>query len=960
MKQLITVALLSYSVNVFSAQLPKPLQVKEFKLSNGLTVWLNEDHSQPKIFGAVVVKAGAKDSPNTGIAHYFEHMMFKGTEKIGTINYAAEKILLDAIVAKYDELSLTKDEKERTRIQKEINRLNIQAAEYVIPNEFNRLISRYGGTRLNAGTSYDYTVYLNIFSPSYLAQWAELNSERLLNPVFRMFQTELETVYEEKNMYRDAMGRDAMEKVLERFFHPHPYAYPVLGSSQYLKNPRLSEMREFFDTYYVASNMGLILSGDFDTETSLPILEATFSRIRDKQLPQVKTYELPPFEGEEKFQARIPVPLVKGAAFAFRGVPANHPDQVALNIVIGLLNNSNGTGYFDQLMVNHKLMAAMTLNESFNDAGVLGILVVPKLVFQTLANAKELVWKEIERIKNGDFSDEIFNSLKLEQKRKYVSRLEDINSRSEMMITLFSQGKSWDSYLEEIGHINELTKEDVIATAGKYFTDNYLYITKKTGKYPKDNLPKPNLQPVIPRNAEVSSDYARQLENIPAREVKPRFLDFENDVRILPLAPLARLYASPNAVNDIFTLDISFGIGKTECPELVQLTSYLPLLGTQDLSFEEFRGKLQTLGSTLLFEADDNRFVIKVSGFDANFNETTALVSSFMQHVRAEDKKMKQLADEEKVMKKTFYKSTDNLATALLEKVKNGDKSSYLNKLSLQDIKNLKGDDLLRTFRQAQRTACDVMYCGNLPPEEVAVCLREHIDLNAITEPSHSPVYLSLLDYDEPAVYFCDVPDASQSIIYSYVKGGALADEPVRHAARLFSNYFGGDMSSLMFQEIREYRSFAYRAHGKYTLLPLNLQDKPGSFVAMLSTQSDKTLDALSVLDGLIHEMPVKPERLPAVRQSLVNQLSNDYPTFRKIPGRIASLLNEGYLSDPNERLIAGLSQMEMADILRFYEENIKDRPVIYMIVGNSHKIDMNKLSAFGKVIRVKKEELYN
>lgn len=954
-------ALLSYSINIFSTQLPQPLQVKEFKLSNGLTVWLNEDHSQPQVFGAVVVKAGAKNSPNTGIAHYFEHMMFKGTDKIGTINYPAEKELLDAIVAKYDELSLAaKDEKKRSHIQSEINQLNIQAAEYVIPNEFNRLISRYGGTMLNAGTSYDYTVYFNTFSPPYIAQWAELNSERLLNPVFRMFQTELETVYEEKNMHRDAILRDAMEKVMERFFYPHPYAYSILGSAQHLKNPRLSEMIRFFDAYYVASNMGLILSGDFDAETCLPILEAAFSRIRDKKVPPMEENELPPFRGEEKFQVRFPIPLVKGAAFAFRGVPANHPDQVALNVVIGLLNNSNGTGYFDQLMVNHKLMAAMTLNESFNDAGFLGIVVVPKLVFQTLANAKELVWEEVERIKNGDFSEEMFSSLKLEQKRKYVSRLEDISSRSEMMITLFSQGKSWHSYLEEIERINNLTKEDVIATVRKYFTSNYLYVTKTTGKYPKDNLPKPNLQPVIPRNAELSSAYAGELEKIPVKEVKPRFLDFEKDVRILPLAPLARLYASPNAVNDVFTLNISFGVGKIECPELIQLTSYLPLLGAGELSFEAFRGKLQTLGSTLLFEVDTNRFFIKVSGFDANFNETTALVSSFMQHAKAENKKMKKLVDEEKVEKKTFYKSTDQLAHALLEKVKNGEKSLYLNKLSLQDIKKLKGNDLLRTFRHVQRTACNAVYCGALPPEEVAACLKKHIDLDSIAKASNSPVYRPLTDYDEPAVYFCDVPDASQSIIYAYVKGGGLADESSRHAARLFSGYFGGDMSSLMFQEIREFRSFAYRTSGRYTLLPLALQDKPAEFIAMLSTQNDKTTDALGVLDTLIRRMPVKPERLPAVRQSLINQLSNDYPTFRKIPGRIASLLNEGYLSDPNEKLIAGLWQIEMADIVRFYEENIQGRPVIYLIIGNSRKMDMDKLGAFGKIIRVKKEELYN
>jgi predicted Zn-dependent peptidase len=925
-----------------------------------MTVWLNEDHSQPKIVGAVVVKAGAKDTPNTGIAHYFEHMMFKGTDKIGTLDYAAEKILLDSIAVKYDELASTSDAKARLNIQKEINRLSIKASDYVIPNEFNHLISKYGGTRLNAGTSYDYTVYLNTFSPKYMAQWAELNSERLLNPVFRMFQSELETVYEEKNMYRDAMGRDAMEKFMERFSKPHPYAYPILGSTEHLKNPRLSEMMKFFREYYVASNMGLILSGDFDPETTLPILETTFSRIPEGEIPAKETVEILPFNGEEKFSVRVPVPLISAAGFAFRGVPANHPDQVALNITIGLLNNSNGTGYLDKLMVNRKLMAAMTINESFNDAGVLGVMAVPKLVFQSLASAKELVLKEVERIKNGDFSEDVFNSLKLEQKRKYVSRLEDINSRSEAMIALFSQGKSWDSYLKEIEHINALTKNDIVTVANNYFTDNYLYVTKKTGKYPKDNLPKPNFQPIIPKNMEASSAYASRLEQLPVKEITPRFLDFEHDVKILPLSPLVKLYASANPVNDIFSLDISFGIGKIEKPELIQLTSYLPLLGTDKLSFDDFRGKLQTLGSTLSFDVDYDRFIIKISGFDANFNETLTLVSSFMQHVKADNKKFKQLTDEEKVMKKTFLKSTDDVAHALLEKTKYGKKSSYLNKLSLSDIKKWKGEDLLAVFKNAQKVQCDLYYCGILPVEEVGNHIKKQLNISHIVTKSKAPVYRPKKEYAESTVYFCDMPDASQSIIYAYVLGNPVKGESSRDAAKLFSSYFGGDMSSLMFQEIREFRSFAYRATGTFYLLPLNHKDKPGEFTAMLSTQNDKTIDALTVLDQLINEMPVKPERLPAVKQSLINQSGNNYPAFRKIPGKIASLINEGYKADPNETLVDSLSKMSMNDVVRFYEDNINNRPVVYMIAGNSKKIDVKKLVEFGKVIRVKKDSLYN
>ena len=364
-----------------------PLRVQAYQLSNGLTVWLNEDHSQPKVFGAVVVKAGAKDSPDTGIAHYFEHMMFKGTDRIGTLDYAAEKRFLDQISLKYDELAETEDPAKRKQLMQEINELDQQAAQYVIPNEFDRLISRYGGTKLNAETSYDCTTYYNVFAPQYMAHWAELNSERLCNPVFRLFQNELETVYEEKNMYGDYVTSQAMEKLAERYFYPHPYAFPIIGSTKYLKNPRLSEMRRFFETYYVASNMGVILSGDFQTAETLPILERTFSRIRLGELPASQPVSIPTFHGRERLTIKVPLPFVKVMAMGFRGVPANHEDQIALKVAVSLLNNSNGTGLLDKLTVEHKVVGYMAMNESMNEAGILSIVAMPKFLLQSYSAA---------------------------------------------------------------------------------------------------------------------------------------------------------------------------------------------------------------------------------------------------------------------------------------------------------------------------------------------------------------------------------------------------------------------------------------------------------------------------------------------------------------------------------------------------------------------------------------------
>ena len=935
------------------------LKVKEYRLENGLTVWLNEDHSQPKVFGAVVVKAGAKDCPDTGIAHYFEHMMFKGTDRIGTLDYESEKVLLDSIAMKYDELAMTEGTAARARLQKEINELSIRSSEYVIPNEFNRLISRFGGSGLNAATSYDATIYFNTFSPQYMVQWAEINSERLINPVFRLFQSELETVYEEKNMYGDFIGGQVMDTLMARYFGPHPYAYPIIGSTKNLKNPRLTEMRKFFEDYYVASNMALILSGDFDTQQVMPVLEKTFSRIRSGNVPKPEKVMLPPFNGREKMKVKFPIPFIKAMGLGFRGVSANHEDQVALNIAVNLLNNANGTGYLDKLMVEHKLMGALAINESMNEAGILAVAIMPKLLIQSYSSAEKMVWNEINRVKNGDFSDEVFNSLKLEQKRQYASALENIDSRATVMMNLFSQGKNWNDYLNEVARIESITKEDVVQVAQKYFSNNYLCVTKSTGKYPKDNLPKPAFSPVVPRNADASSSYAEQLEKIPEQQVAPRIIDFEKDVKTSKLTPLVTLYTTPNPLNDIFTFNISYGIGALEQPELMQLTNYLQLLGTESLPFEQFRSRLQSIGSTLAFDVTPDAFVMKVTGFDNHIDETMELVGDFIRHAKADDKKLRQIVDDAKVSEKAFFKSGDNVASALLEQVKYGDQSRYLRKLSLSQIKKLKGKDLLAVYDKVRSVQCDLHYCGTLPVEKVIGTIRQHIPLERTTVASNSPYYRELKQYNRPTVFFIDMPDMTQSIVYSYVKGDPVDDKASRHASRLFSVYFGGDMSSLMFQEIREFRSFAYRTSGRYQLPNHAHKGTAGSFTAMLSTQSDKTLDALGVLDSLIRKMPLKPERVEAIKQSLANRINNDYPPFRNLSEKVAGARMEGFDRDPAEEFLRDIATMDMEDISRFYQEQICGRPVVYVIAGNRKRIDMKKLAEYGTIVKVKKKEIY-
>lgn len=940
---------------------PDNLKVKAYKLDNGLTVWLNEDHSQPSVFGAVVVKAGSKNCPATGIAHYFEHIMFKGTDKIGTTDYTAEKVYLDSIAQKYDELVATQNPEEREKIQKEINRISISAAQYAIPNEFNKLTSICGGSSLNAFTSYDLTCYHSTFSPQYINQWLELNSERLIHPVFRLFQGELETVYEEKNMYEDDNVSLAFQKVTERVFAPHPYQYPIIGTTDHLKNPQLSEMMDFFDKYYVAGNMGLILCGNFKSEDIIPVIREKFSRIRPGEAPVHTPAEIPQYNKTPKEHVLIPIPLIKGFAIIWKGIPNNSPDEHALKIISTLLANEMGNGYLNQLTNSGKLLSAEFDFSQLNEAGSIRLIVIPKLLFQSYHKAEELVFKQIERIKKGDFSEELLEQLKLNQKRIFQKNLENQRSRANQMIYLFSQNASWEDYLNESEKMNALTKADIVEVANRYLNDNYLYFKKKTGHYPKDLVSKPNFKPIVPPNRNATSAYAQQIINeaLTTPVSSCRTLDFEKDARQIPLSEYVTFYYTPNPINDIFELSFVFPQGTDQNPYLEPMTQLLWYAGTDSLDYNECRSRLQKLGGSLNFSTSTDQLEIKISGFDVYFDQTMALVSHFFQRAQADKKKIHQIISEEKIVRASEKKSPQSIAEALLEYAIHGENSSFLKKPEIKNIKRKGTEGLLALFREIQKSACTIHYTGKLPENQITQSLLQHFGLNAIHKAGEKPVYTPIKNYNSPLIFFVDNPKATQSIIYSYTPSPNEMDTDFRSNSLFFNTYWGSGMSSLLFQEIREFRSYAYQAISGYIRPDLHNKQQQSYLLCLLSTQADKTTDALSVLDSLLKNMPEKEDKIPAVKQTLRNLVYNNYPDFRKISSQIANYKYYGYDSNPNTTLIQQLNSMDMSTLRKFYKENVKNQTTCYIITGNAKRIDMEKLKQFGEIKKLKIKDIF-
>ena len=487
------------------------LDVEEYKLDNGLTVFLNPDPFASKVYGAIVVRAGSKNDPAdaTGIAHYLEHLLFKGTNELGTTDYEKEKVHLDSIQACYELLGKTKDEEERKRLQSLINEQSVLASEYGLPNEFDELIKSIGATGVNAYTNNDVTVYHNSFPGGQMDKWMELYSHRFMHPVFRSFQSELEVVYEEKNRAMDNMERNILEVVTNSVFEGHPYGYQTtLGSVEHLKNPSLSKMYEFFNTYYVANNMGLVLCGNFDTATIKPLIEKHFSKLRSGNIPDFPEYPLKSFAKNESEHVRYTP--VRVEVVGFKTIPNNHEDEVALEIAAKLLFNYSKTGMVDQLLLDNKLLGADGFNISHNDDGAFLFLLAPKLVGQSFGKAENLLFNEIDRLIKGDFTEDALDIVKTQLYLQHQRMLENYWLRARGIINTFGSGGSWDEYVNRDQKIDAVTKQDVMRVAEMYFAKPHFTLRSRTGRSKGTVLEKPGYKPVVKKET-AKSDFAKQF-----------------------------------------------------------------------------------------------------------------------------------------------------------------------------------------------------------------------------------------------------------------------------------------------------------------------------------------------------------------------------------------------------------------------------------------------------------------
>ena len=931
-----------------------PLAAQIYELDNGLQIFLTENHEEPRFYAEIAVRAGSKHDPadGTGLAHYLEHLLFKGNQNLGTLDYEAEKPHLDRIVELYEEHFQETDPARRAEIYAEINSEAQLAAQYAVPNEIDKLYNSMGGGGLNAHTWYEETVYKIGLPSNRLQQWAEIESDRFVDPVFRLFHTELETVYEEKNRTLDNGSRIIGTALDELLYKVHPYGQqPTIGTVDHLKNPSLVYIQNYFDTYYVPNNMGIFISGDIDPSETIALIAEKFGEWESKAVPEVGPWQEPALQGAER--RTVQYPGEEQVQLAFRTAPNGSSDKEAL-ILLDMILDNRTAGLINLNLNQQQLVSQAGSSPMFlNDYGSQSLYGVPKQD-QSLEEVEQLLLQQIEIIKAGDFEEWIIPAIINDFLKNEKASLEFNTARVTMMRQSFIEGADWDYHIAEIDRMEQLTKQDVVDVANKYFGDDYVAVYRVDAQHEVPVVEKPQIDPVT-IDPTRQSEFAARVLAMEVEEIEPVFVEADRDYRFVEFAPGVELYYAPNPLNDLFTFSIGIDVGTEADNKLGLAAALMDVAGTQSLSNEELQKEWYRMGSEFRFGSGENASAFSVSGLDSQFEDSVALMMELINSPSADQQTLEQLKGILLKSREDQKSSPPAIARALFMYNRYGEESPMLEAMTGQEILDTQVEELLNAPSELLNYKHTLAYTGSMPLEELVAALRRNYGVEGELRDTPEFRFRSARDIEESEVLVVDQQTAQAQVRIEFADG--VYDQEDGLLANLYTNYFGSGMSSVVFQELREARALAYSASARYA--PGSRVNAENLIMGSIGTQTDKTADALAAFIDLIDNMPSSSERFDESVNSMLNRYRTSKLNFCEVIGAVRTWERQGLEGDPRRGNYQKLQETELEDLLQFQQQHVKDRAKLISIVGDLSIIDTAELEQFGTVQEVEVDELF-
>lgn len=932
-----------------------PIQARIYTLDNGMKVYLSKNDETPTINTQIAVKAGSTYDPaqTTGLAHYLEHMLFKGTSKIGALDWDKEKVLLKQISDLYEKHRNESNPEKKKEIYKEIDKVSNEAAKLVAANELDKMVTTLGATGTNAFTSTERTVYINTIPSNELEKWLQLEQERFSELVLRLFHTEIEAVYEEFNMSQDNDFRTEYYASLEELFKKHPYGtQTTIGTAEHLKNPSLINIHNYFDKYYVPNNMAIILAGDLDYDNTFALINKYFGKMKRKEIaPNILPKEEPITKHRER---TVYGPDREWASMSFRFDGINSNDRKYVEMIDMILANGQA-GIIDiDLNLSQKVLNASCSPNFENDYGFHRFTVYPK-EGQTLEEGVELLKQAVEKVKKGEFDDWLLSAVIKDLKLNKIRGYENNNSRVSQMQDLFIHNMKWEDELNHIDELAKLSKADLVKFANENYKENYVVIYKKQGANPDVvKVDKPEITPVS-LDRESSSAFYKGFMKTESPRLTPQFLDYDKLISSTNITKNAKLDYIQNESNELFSFSYILDMGSDHDKVLSVAAGYIEYLGTDKLTPEQFKQELYKNGIKLNVSTSSDRTYISISGLDESFDKALEIFENLIANVKADEDAfndyissiLKQREESKRNKGTILYGGLLNYATG-------GVKNSFNDLLSAKELKALNPSDLVNMIKNIFSYKHYAFYYGPRKINDVAQLASKYHKIN-----DNLKDYPAKKEYKEietgKKVYFVHYPMVQTNLFL--VAKDQKFDKDLLDKSRIFGEYFGSGLSSIVFQEIRETKALAYSAYSQYATASKN--DKSNYVYAFIGTQANKLNDAIAAMIELLNDMPKAENQFNGAKDAALKKLEAQRITKSSIYWNYKRNLELGIDYDIRKELYSNIDKITMDDLDNFFKKHISRDNFTYCLMGDRENINFEDLKKFGEVVEVDLETLF-
>ena len=931
-----------------------PTGLRLYTLDNGLKVYLSQNRDEPTIQTFIPVRAGSTYDPkeSTGLAHYLEHMLFKGTSEFGTSNWEVEKEYLDQIAGLYEAHRAENDPEKKKILYKKIDSVSYKASEYSIANEYDKMVASIGASGTNAGTSNEFTVYMNKIPANELEKFLTFESDRFNELVLRLFHTELEAVYEEFNRGQDNDGSKVSVAMMDALFPTHPYGQQTtIGKAAHLKNPSLVDINNYFNTYYVPNNMAVVLVGDLEFDATIKFVANSFGKMEQKELTHPTLPKEKPIEAGVKKE--VFGPSNESVRVAFRTEGVGSEEQKYITLIDMILANS-AAGLMD-LNLNQKQLVQYASSSPYflNEYGYLRFTGVPKSG-QSLDEVKDLLLEQATKIQNGEFDDwmieAVVNDLKLNETRQY----EDASALASKYYSAFVQRQDWSNKVRFLDDLKKIKKEELVAYAKKFFAKNYIVVYKRQGEDDKVvKVENPGITPIQINRTQ--SEYLQNFNKIEAEELKPVFVDYKDEIKKEALDSGIDFAYINNKTNDLFNLNLIFDLGKDNDKQLALAVGYLEYLGTDKYSAEELAKEFYKLGINYSVNTGSDRSYVSISGLQENLGKGFEL----LEHLMAEaivDQEAYNLYVESILKSRTDGKTNKGniLRGGLNSYAQYGENSRLRDIYNADELQAINPSELVEVIKDLKNFKHRVFYYGK-DSEEAKVALNTyHILPKELKDYPKAKEYVQLETGNN--VYFVDF-DMVQSELFFIAKGDQF-DKKNLAVSSVFNSYFGGGLSSIVFQEIRESKSLAYSAYAGYQ--NASKKENDNLVYAYIGTQANKLPQAVDAMLELLNNMPEAEEQFNNAKDAALKQIASQRITKSDIFWNYESLLKRGIDYDYREEMYNEIQNMTMADVSSFFKENVKGKNYSVSVIGNKNDLDLKALSKLGTLHEMDIDYLFN